>query len=33
MFGAGGNIPPPDAPPGYLTRVDSLGAFVLAPPF
>jgi hypothetical protein len=20
MFGAGGNFPPPDAPPGYLTR-------------
>ncbi|MDQ1422885.1 MAG: hypothetical protein QOD72_383 [Acidimicrobiaceae bacterium] len=21
MFGAGGNFPPPDAPPGYLTRI------------
>jgi hypothetical protein len=21
MFGAGGNIPPPDAPPRYLTRI------------
>ena len=21
MFGAGGNFSPPDAPPGYLTRI------------
>jgi hypothetical protein len=21
MFGAGGNFPPPDAPPEYLTRI------------
>jgi hypothetical protein len=21
MFGAGGNFPPPEAPPGYLTRI------------
>ena len=25
MFGAGGNFPPPDPPPGYLTRITSKG--------
>ena len=29
MFGAGGNFPPPDAPPGYLTLAGSAYIFVL----